>query len=77
MQAGSAARWVCRNRFVVEDHEGGSFYFALEHDGEPLPVLGQGVLSFDLRYGVNVREAEALAERLNADLTGVAFTADA
>ncbi len=64
-------------RFVVKDHEGGSFYLALEHDGEPLPVLGRGVLYFDLRYGLSVREVEDLAEQLNAIVAGVAYTSDA
>lgn len=63
-------------RFVVKDHEGDGFYLALEHDGEPLPVLGRGVLGFDLRPGLSVREAEELAERLNASVVGVAYTAD-
>ena len=61
-------------RFVVRDHEDGGFYLALEPDGRPLGPLAGGVLSFDLRPGVSVHEAEELAEQLNAI---VAYTTDA
>lgn len=64
-------------RFVVKDHEGGGFYLALEPNGEPLESLAGGVLSFDLRPGLSVREVEELAEWLNASVVGVAYTSDA
>ena len=62
--------------FVVRDHEGG-FYLALEPDGGALERLAGGVLSFDLQPGVSVREAEEIAEQLNAIIAGVAYTTDA
>ena len=36
-----------------------------------------GVLSFDLRPGVSMREAEEIAEQLNAIVADVAYTMDA
>jgi hypothetical protein len=63
-------------RFVVKDHDQGGFFLVLENAGSTLDVLEQGLLSFDLREGLSVREAEEFANLINEHIIRVAYTSD-
>ena len=58
---------------VKEDGEGNPWIMC-EPDQPGLPAIGDGFLGLRLRDGIEIREAEEIAEYLNDHIEGVSHT---
>lgn len=64
-------------RFVVKDHVDGDFFLVLESAGSTLDILERdGFISFDLRKGLSVQEAEEFANLINEHIVRIAYTSE-
>ena len=51
--------------FGANDNPDGSSFITLETAGKGLDVIGNGILFLKLRTGIDIKQAEALADQLN------------
>ena len=61
-------------RFTVKEHGEGTPFIAMEPCGGDLTLLKVGVLCFDLREGATYEKAQEIAEYLNDNIKGLAYT---
>ena len=61
-------------RFTVKESANGEPWIMLEPLGETLPLLKNGFISFDLRAGITLDDAQKLTQELNKEITGVSVT---
>ncbi len=63
-----------RYTFTVKERADGAPYIVMESFHENLTALSSGFLSFDLPEGTTHARAKEIAEYLNANIAGVAYT---
>jgi hypothetical protein len=63
----------CSYVFGANDHPDGHAFITLEPSGQGLKVLGKGALFLKLRFGIDIKQAEALATQLNELVDGIEY----
>jgi hypothetical protein len=64
------ARYV----FSVKEFGDGTPWIVLERSGKGLAVLGDGLMGFELKEGISLKEAEKFAQLLRDGIATVSYT---
>jgi hypothetical protein len=62
-----------RHRFTVKEGPGNEPFIAFEPTGEADPAFYDGMLTFDLREGIDIKRAHEIAKMLNDSVTSTAL----